>query len=154
MFGEIVSQVAPGFPDQKGFSWCGTFSSRLGRSETLFSVFEHGRDLFARDAREPFQELIDGRARLKILEQSPHRHTRTFENPSAAELILVTFYFRAIGPIQHGEHDMLPHFRGARVSRGTLLADKIEFCCTVNIQPRTLCVYPMERLLDVAKLPT
>lgn len=84
----------------------------LDLSKTLFSVLEHGRNLLTRDAREPFQELVNGGASLKILEKSTHRHARTFENPRATDLIFVPFDFRAIGPVQHGDHDMLRPFEG------------------------------------------
>jgi len=84
----------------------------LDLSKALFGVLEHGRNLLTRDAREPFQELVNGRASFKILEKSTHRHARTFENPRAPDLIFVPFNFRAIGPIQHTEHDMLRTFGG------------------------------------------
>ena len=84
----------------------------LDLRKTLFGVLEHGRNLFTSDARKPFQELVNGGARFKILEKRTHRHTRTFENPRATDLAFVPFNFRAIGPIQHMEHDMLRTFDG------------------------------------------
>lgn len=36
--------------------------------ETLFSVFQDASDLFARHAREPFEELIDSSSRFEIFE--------------------------------------------------------------------------------------
>ena len=84
----------------------------LDLSKTLFSVLKHRRNLFARDAREPFQKLVDGGAGFKVLEKSAHRHTRAFENPRTTDLFFVPFDFRAIGPIQHTEHDMLRTFDG------------------------------------------
>jgi len=71
-----------------------------GRKATL-SVFKHLNDLLARHAFVPFQKIANGRARLKILEQSRYWQPSTFEYKRAANPAGHSFYRVAIRPVQH-----------------------------------------------------
>lgn len=78
-------------------------AARSGSSDrkTALSVLENSLDLLARDAREPFQEIVDPCAAFKIFEERFDRNARAFEQPLAAHFAGNAFDRRAILPIKH-----------------------------------------------------
>lgn len=68
---------------------------------------ENGNDLIRGHSGKPFQKLVNSGARFKIFEECPHGDAGAPKNPCAAYLVFVSFDFSALGPIQHGSHDML-----------------------------------------------
>jgi hypothetical protein len=69
--------------------------------QALLGVAEHELNLFARHARKPFQEIIDPRTVLEILEQGSHRDTRRFEQPLTAAFAGRAFDRGTLAPIEH-----------------------------------------------------
>jgi hypothetical protein len=68
---------------------------------------ENGDDLIHRHSEKPFEKLIYGRPRFKILEQGSHRDASSAKDPRPADFVVRAFDLRAIEPIQHDGHDML-----------------------------------------------
>jgi hypothetical protein len=71
--------------------------------QAFFGVFQHGLDLFAGYAGEPFEKIVHRRAVFEILKQRRHRHARVFEQPRAADLSGDAFHGGTLAPIQHDE---------------------------------------------------
>lgn len=64
--------------------------AHLGWSQcTPRSVLQNGANLFQRYPREPFHELCDESAVLKILEHGRHRHAGAAKHPSSADTFRV-----------------------------------------------------------------
>ena len=60
-------------------------------------------NLLPGDTRKPLEEVVNGRAVLKILEQSAHGNARAFEDPCAAEFPRLLFHYRTAIPLRiHG----------------------------------------------------
>ena len=66
-------------------------------------VLEDGVSLLARDARKPFQELIDRSAAFEIFEQGAHRDPGAAKHPRPTEFLRVALDGLTGGPIQHGD---------------------------------------------------
>ena len=64
-------------------------------------VFEHGANLFQRDAGKPLHKLANLRAVLKVLKQRGNGHTRTAKYPSSADPLGLPFNSGATRPINH-----------------------------------------------------
>jgi hypothetical protein len=63
--------------------------------ETTLGVIENGIDLVPGDSRKPFQEFLNCRAALDILEQRLYRDARVLEKPGAADLSRNSLYCSA-----------------------------------------------------------
>ena len=61
----------------------------------------HGLDLLVGDTGKPGQEVLHRRAVFEILEKSPHRHPRGFEQPETVHLPGLPFDRRTLSPIRH-----------------------------------------------------
>lgn len=72
-----------------------------GSQRTSRCVFEHGANLFQRDAGKPLHELSNLRAVLEVLEQRGNGYARVAEHPSSADPLVVTFNSGAGRPIDH-----------------------------------------------------
>jgi hypothetical protein len=55
--------------------------------------------LSSRDTREPLKEIVDGRTVFDIVKKRKHWHTSAFENPSATDFTLLSFYFWTAAPV-------------------------------------------------------
>ena len=78
-----------------------------GRFEAALGVLEHGLDLLACDAGEPFEKLLYGRTAFDVLEERLHGHTGIFEKPGTADFSGNALYRRTLCPIEHGGHTMV-----------------------------------------------
>jgi hypothetical protein len=67
----------------------------------LLGVTQNKLDLLACHSREPNQKVINPCTALEILEQSPHRHARAFEQPLAADFARNTCDRWALAPVKH-----------------------------------------------------
>ena len=72
-----------------------------GSQRTSRRVFEHGANLFQRDAGKPPHELGNLRAVLEVLEQRGNGHARAAEYPGSADPLGVPFDGWASRPIDH-----------------------------------------------------
>ena len=72
-----------------------------GEGQTLLGVPQHSLELFAGDAGEPFEEIIQARAVFQVFKERLHRHSRPPENPGAADPSRVPFDCRTLSPIKH-----------------------------------------------------
>ena len=72
-----------------------------GSQRTSRRVFEHGANLFQRDAGKPLHELANLRTVLKVLKQRGNGHARAAEHPSSADPLGVPFNSGATRPINH-----------------------------------------------------
>ena len=69
--------------------------------KTRLGVIEHGFDLMSFHSFKPFEEFLDRRAALQILEQRRDRHSRTLEKPGTADFSGNTLNLFACTPIDH-----------------------------------------------------
>src|SRR5436309_13731602 len=70
--------------------------------QALLGVMQNGLGLFAGHARKPFEEIIQPRPILQVLEERLDRHSRASENPRAADSPRRSFNCRTLTPIKHG----------------------------------------------------
>ena len=59
------------------------------------------------DARKPSEELLDGSARLQVLEKRLDWHPSSLKDPRTTDLTFYSLDFWAITPIQHEVHGIL-----------------------------------------------
>ena len=76
-------------------------ASRSRCHQRVLGKFENGSRLLARDARKPFEKLIDGSAGLEVFEKRLHRNASIFEYPHAADFVFRSVDGRASFPIEH-----------------------------------------------------
>ena len=69
--------------------------------KTLFSVFENFGYLLTLHTGKPFQELVDGRARLEVFKQRADRDARLLKDPSAVYFVFCALNSFTISPVQH-----------------------------------------------------
>ena len=72
--------------------------------QTLFGVLQNSDDLFVRDTRKPFQEVVYAGPTLKVLEQGAHRHAGSLEHPGPTDLSGNALDRAALTPVQHCRH--------------------------------------------------
>lgn len=95
-------------PAEKFTQWNGralikqnAHASRSGGHQSALGKFENSLGLLACDARKPFEELIDGRARFEVFKKRLHRNASVFEYPRAAHFVIRSVDGRASFPIEH-----------------------------------------------------
>ena len=98
-------------------SQCVWFSFRPGSrlDQTVFSVLQHSDDLFVRDTRKPFQEVVHAGPTLEVLEQCTHRDAGSLEHPGPTDLSGNALDGAALTPVQHRRHCSWLTNRRARV---------------------------------------
>src|SRR5215813_4710344 len=98
------SAKAQAFPDQ-------TIASSLcritARRKALDGVPEYGVNLISCYTGKPEQEVVDRGAALQVFEKRHHWYASIFEEPCAADLLGISLYRRACGPIHH-KRTLLP----------------------------------------------
>ena len=72
--------LAQRFPQGNGRALAKQYAHSSGSQRASRRVFEHGANLFQRDAGKPLHELGNLRAVLKVLKQRGNRHTRAAEH--------------------------------------------------------------------------
>ena len=82
------------------------FSIRSGSrlNQTVFSVLQNSDDLFVRDTRKPFQEVVRAGPIFEVLEQRAHRHAGSLEHPGPTDLSGNALDRAALTPVQHRRH--------------------------------------------------
>jgi len=85
------------------------FSIRSGSrlDQTVFGVRQNSDDLFVRDTRKPFQEVVHAGPTLEVLEQRAHRHAGSLEHPGPTDLSGNALDRAALTPVQHRRYRSL-----------------------------------------------
>lgn len=139
--------------------------------ERLFGKHENIVDLFPLNSREPFQELVDSRTSVQMLEQRGHRQPRPTETPYSAELFRVpidgatatpvhTYSVFSIERLPHGELSIefstcllpLPHQIERRPDRHPL--HHLQPGLRHPLRPPLLAPEPVKQAQDFAALKT
>ena len=93
--------LAQRFPQGNGRALVEQDTHSSGSQRTPRCMFEHGANLFRRDAGKPLHELGNLRAILEVFEQRGNGHARAAEHPGSAYPLGVPFDGGASRPIDH-----------------------------------------------------